>query len=111
MASSLPCRWGAFVGLAMLLGTGLLFAQATAQRGGQDKPTFSVQVDLVTTDTVVRDAQDHFVPDLSKDDFEVYEDGVRQDIVTMTLVHAGRVTNVLALPPQSKPQVEGLLLP
>ena len=92
----------------------LCSALATAQtpsspKTPQAKPTFSVQVALVTTDVLVRDRDDHFVADLSKDDFEIYEDGLKQDITTMTMVHGGRVTNVLALPPPPAP--EGILLP
>jgi VWFA-related protein len=75
----------------------------------QEKPTFKVQVDLVTNDVMVRDAQGNFVPDLTKDDFEIYEDGVKQDIVSMTLSHGGRVTNVMAPPPPPPP--EGIILP
>ena len=65
----------------------------------QDRPTFSVQVDLVTTDLVARDGKGNFVSDLTRDEFEVYEDGVKQDIVSITLSHGGRVSNVLAPPP------------
>jgi len=72
-------------------------------------PTFRVQVDLVTTDVLVRDDKGNFVPDLKKDDFEVYEDGVLQDIASMTVVTGGRVTNALAPPPAPPP--EGIILP
>lgn len=72
-------------------------------------PTFKVQVDLVTTDAIVRDGQGQFVADLSKDDFDIYEDGVKQDITSMTLVHGGRVTNLLMPPPPPPP--EGIILP
>ncbi len=74
-----------------------------------DNPTFKVAVDLVTTDAIVRDDKGQFVADLKRDDFEVYEDGVRQDISSMTLVHGGRVTNVLLPPPAAPP--EGIILP
>ncbi len=74
-----------------------------------EKPTFKVQVDLVTNDVMVRDAEGNFVPDLTKEDFEIYEDGVKQDIVSMTLSHGGRVTNVMAPPPPPPP--EGIILP
>jgi VWFA-related protein len=73
------------------------------------KPTFKVQVELITTDLIVRDAQQQFVPDLVKGDFDVYEDGVKQDIASLTLVHGGRVRNVLAPPPPPAP--EGIILP
>ena len=78
-------------------------------RASQQKPTFTVQIDMVTNDVVVKRREGNFVPDLKKDDFEIYEDGVKQDIVSMTLSHGGRVTNVLAPPPPPPP--EGIILP
>ena len=74
-----------------------------------DVPTFRVQIDAVTTDVLVRDSDGQFVPDLAKEDFELYEDGVKQDITSMTLSHGGRVTNVLEAPPAAAP--EGIILP
>src|SRR5439155_12763546 len=65
----------------------------------QERPTFKVQVDLVTNDIIVRDEKGNFIPDLKKDEFEIFEDGVKQDISSMTVVTGGRVTNVLAPPP------------
>jgi VWFA-related protein len=75
----------------------------------QEKPTFRVQVDLVSNDIIVRDDKGNFVPDLKKEDFEIFEDGVKQDVVQMTVVTGGRVTNVLAPPPPPPP--EGIILP
>lgn len=75
----------------------------------QDKPTFRVQVDLVTNDVVVKDEKGNFVPTLTKDDFEIYEDGVKQDLASMELIHGGRATNMLAPPPAPPP--EGIILP
>src|SRR4051812_45591271 len=75
----------------------------------QEKPTFKVQVDLVTSDIIVRDDKGNFIPDLKKDEFEIFEDGVKQDITSMTVVTGGRVTNVLAAPPPPPP--EGIILP
>src|SRR5438552_2048214 len=95
---------------ATMFGAALPLAQTpSSAAAAQDTPTFSVQVALVTTDVLVRDREDHFVPDLTKNDFEIYEDGVKQDVTTMTLVHGGRVTNVLTLPPPPTP--EGILVP
>jgi len=74
-----------------------------------EKPTFRVQVDLITNDVVVRDEKGNFVPDLKRDEFEIYEDGVKQDITSMTVVTGGRVNNVLAPPPPPPP--EGIILP
>jgi VWFA-related protein len=75
----------------------------------QERPTFKVQVDLVTNDIIVRDEKGNFIPDLKKDEFEIFEDGIKQDISSMTVVTGGRVTNVLAPPPAPPP--EGIILP
>jgi VWFA-related protein len=82
----------------------------TAQPGAPgQKPTFVVSADLVTTDVIPRDSRGQFVADLTKDDFEVLEDGVRQDIVAMQMIHGGRAFNQLAPPPPT-PR-EGIILP
>ena len=60
-------------------------------------------------DVVVKDEQGRFVPDLRKEEFEVYEDGVKQDITSMTMSHGGRVTNVLEA--AAPPPPEGIILP
>lgn len=73
------------------------------------RPQFRVAIDYVTTDAIVRNAQDQFVADLTKDDFEVYEDGVKQELSSLTLVHGGRVHNLAAPPPP--PAEEGIILP
>jgi VWFA-related protein len=73
------------------------------------QPTFRVAIDLVTTDVIARDDSGQFVADLKKDEFEIYEDGVKQEIATFTLVHGGRVLNQL-LPPPPPPR-EGVILP
>jgi VWFA-related protein len=75
----------------------------------QEKPTFRVQVDLVTNDVIVRDEKGNFIPDLKREDFEIYEDGVKQDISSMQVITGGRVTNLLAPPPPPPP--EGIILP
>jgi VWFA-related protein len=63
----------------------------------------------VTSDLIVRDDQGQFVSSLSKNDFDVYEDGVKQDIVTFVLTHGGRVINDTSAPPP--PMQAGILLP
>jgi len=83
-------------------------AQPPAPAEGQS-PTFRVSIDLVTNDVIVRDDRDQFVADLTRDDFEVYEDGVLQDLASLTLVHGGRVHNLQAPPPP--PAQEGIILP
>jgi VWFA-related protein len=82
---------------------------APAQPGAQQQPTFRVQIDAVTMDVIVKDEGGRFIPDLTKDDFEVYEDGVRQDLASLTVVTGGRVSNVLEAAPPAPP--EGVILP
>ena len=76
--------------------------------GDATQPTFRSGVTLVTTDVIVRDEDGLFLPDLTKDDFQVLEDGVEQGIESLVLVHGGRVFNQLQ--PPAPPQ-EGIVLP
>jgi VWFA-related protein len=85
----------------------LLILQASPAEG-QDSGSYriSVSVDLVVLNATVRDRTGRFVPDLGEQDFEVYEEGVRQSIrlfrhedipVTVGLVidHSGSVRSKL----------------
>jgi VWFA-related protein len=76
----------------------------------QQQPVFGSRADLVTTDVIVRDAKnDQFIADLKPTDFDVFEDGVKQDLASMVLIHGGRAYNTLA--PPVAPTQEGILLP
>jgi VWFA-related protein len=81
-------------------------APQPAERSGQ---VIRTRVDLVTTDVIVRDNNGQFVADLKKDDFEVFEDDVKQELVSFTLTHGGRIFNVAAPPPPVAE--EGIILP
>lgn len=96
---------------ALVLMGGPLPAQAPAPQVATpaQPPTFRLNVDLVTTDAIVRDNNGQFVADLTKDEFEVWEDGVRQDLQSFVLVHGGRAFNLQAPPPP--PPQEGIILP
>jgi VWFA-related protein len=74
-----------------------------------EQPTFRVAVDLVTTDVIVRDDKGQFIADLKAGDFDVFEDGVKQDIASLVLIHGGRAFNMQAPPPP--PAQEGIILP
>ena len=47
---------------------------------GQQQPTFRSAVQLVEVDVIASDRDGRFVSTLTQNDFEVYEDGVRQEI-------------------------------
>ena len=110
-------RVGAAVLVAAMACSSLLLAQVPAEPppttvgqigGGAPQPTFRGGVTLVTTDVIVRNRDGVFMPDFSKDDFRVLEDGVEQEIVSLVLVHGGRVFTRLSLP---APVQEGIVLP
>jgi len=74
------------------------------------QPTFRVSVNLVTTDAIPRDTRtQQFIADLKPGEFEVYEDGVKQTIVSMDLIHGGRAFSAMAPPPA--PVSEGIIIP
>jgi VWFA-related protein len=93
------------------------YAQAQPARPAQpapqqqpQQPTFRSTAELVTTDVIVRDSKsDQFMADLKPTDFEVFEDGVKQELASMVLIHGGRAYNTLAPPPA--PLQEGIILP
>jgi VWFA-related protein len=103
-------RVSRFVGLAVIgLSAGLAAQQPQAPATQPSQPTFKMAIDYVTTDVIARNNRDQFVADLTKADFEIYEDGVKQDITSLTLVHGGRVHN-LATPP-APAAADGIILP
>ena len=59
---------------------------STASVGVPQTPTFKVQVDYVDVDVLVTDNDGRFVRDLTKDDFEVFEDGQPQTIANFSVV-------------------------
>jgi VWFA-related protein len=95
---------GALVASALLAAAAWPAAQAP-----QPGPTFRAGVTLVTTDVIPRDGQGRFVSDLTRDDFTVLEDGVRQEIASFSMVLGGRTFNLVAPPPP--PVAEGIILP
>ena len=76
----------------------------------QQTPTFRSTAELVTTDVIVRDSKnDQFIADIKPTDFDIMEDGVKQELASMVLIHGGRAYNTLAPPPA--PVQEGIILP
>lgn len=71
----------------------LLIAATSGLTGAQQAPvppqpgvTFRVEVNFVELDAIVTDAQGNFVRGLTKDDFELFEEGRPQSIAAFTLV-------------------------
>jgi VWFA-related protein len=81
----------------------------TAQTPESQRQVIRRQLDIITTDVIVRDNRGQFVADLKKEDFEVSEDGVLQEVQSFVLTHGGRVYNqTLPAPPK---QQAGIILP
>src|ERR1700704_1875928 len=49
-------------------------------------PTFKVQVDFVEVDAIVTDARGNYVRDLTKEDFQLFEDGKPQPITNFASI-------------------------
>jgi VWFA-related protein len=81
---------------------------AAAVVAAQDQPTFKVNVDLVRTDVIVRDARGQFIADLKPGELDVYEDGAKQDIASLVMIHGGAEYNLRSLP---TPVRDGIILP
>jgi VWFA-related protein len=98
--------------------TALLLAVASAVSHGQDggsgpgpvvsipgefrstaPPTFRTRVEAIAIDVFVTDAAGNPVPGLTVDDFELEEDGKRQDITTFRAVHIPAEVEVSDFPP------------
>ena len=87
-----------------MLAVALVSAQQTQPR------VFRATTDAVTTDVTVRDKTGKFIPDLTIKDFELYEDGVLQNLAYFVVSIGGRILTEIA-PSASAPVSEGLILP
>src|SRR5215208_5008324 len=85
-------RTGLLLGVSLLAA---LSARPVAQQPAAgasppaDQPavTFRVEINYVEVDAAVFDRQGRFVSDLKRDDFQVLEEGVPQDVSAFTLVN------------------------
>lgn len=81
------------VGLTLGVLTGLVGAQVPPVPGGVSAPssgqppvTFRVEVNYVEVDAIVTDERGQFVDNLTKDDFQVFEDGKPQTVTVFARV-------------------------
>jgi len=77
-----PLLWVGVCTFLAAVGT-IAFAQAPDQA---QRPTFQVSVNYVDVDVTVTDAQGNFVTGLTRDDFQLLEDGKPQKIDTFSFV-------------------------
>jgi Ca-activated chloride channel family protein len=74
-------RWP-LVGAGLAATLGIALAQAPAQPPPQTP--FRAGVDLVSLNVTVTDGTAHYITDLAAEDFNVFEDGVKQDVTFFT---------------------------
>ena len=71
---------------SLVVTTSISSAQEQRPAGGQSPNSVVVNTDEVLFDVVVRDNRGRLVNDLTASDFEVYEDGVRQETSSFQFV-------------------------
>jgi VWFA-related protein len=71
---------------ALLFSVALAGAVAAGPQAVPQKPSFPAQTEIVTVDVVVVSRAGEAVPDLTREDFAVSEDGVRQEILAFEAV-------------------------
>lgn len=75
-----------------------MVAAVAAQEPAPPQVTFQVEVNYVDIDAVVTDERGNFITDLSKEDFELFEDGKPQEISTFSLVDIPAPTTARSTP-------------
>ena len=69
-------------------------APAPAPPAAGQQPSFRAGVDIVSLNVTVTDPQQKYITDLTQDDFQIFEDGVKQDV---TLFNRTNLPIALAL--------------
>ena len=72
--------------LLAVLATQAILSGQSAQPPSPPLPTFKADVEYVEVDVLVTDAKGALVRNLTKDDFQVYEDGKLQTVMNFTIV-------------------------
>ena len=78
--SPAPTRVGAELARPSTSPTGVGAELARPSQQPQQPPAFRAGVELVSLNVTVLDTANHYITDLSQDDFTVFEDGTKQDV-------------------------------
>ncbi len=112
-----PTAWIARLTLATIAATTIVSGQtpkpAQQPQTPQTQPgtIFRATANNVTTNVLARDARGQFVPDLRADEFQVYEDGVLQQVSVFLPVIGGRPMGSVATAAPPPASSGGLILP
>jgi hypothetical protein len=68
----------------------LLSAVVLGQTNNPDTPTFQSKVNLVLVPVVVRDSHGRAIGNLTKDDFQLFDKGKPQTIISFSMVKRAR---------------------
>ena len=82
------------IAIAVLLLAGLAFPQDKSKKNAEDQ-MIRISTQLVQLDVVVTDKKGHVVPGLNKNDFEIYENGKKQQISFFEYVDAIKGTRTV----------------
>jgi VWFA-related protein len=104
----MSCKARKSVSLALLITqlvvciTSSAYGQSAADKppAGQDRP-LKLRTDEVVVDAVVLDKKNHAISDLATDDFELYEDGVKQKITSFRFESISSAAQTLASGPRT----------
>jgi VWFA-related protein len=119
MRQRTPAAWLARTVIPMMLATAVVMGQGTSQTPPRPAPTPQTPQQPVFTKTVnyhpmylrARNSKGVFDPTLTKDDFELYEDGVLQRIEVFYPVIGGRPINAPTLTTVAPRAASGLIVP
>src|SRR5262245_871462 len=78
--------WAAVAATGVVAAVAVVAGQTPARGGQPQPPTFRAEVQYVEIDADVTDPQGRFVRGLTRFDFQLFEDGMQQDLVEFRLV-------------------------
>lgn len=106
-------KWWVRLALTIVASTAVWAQGTPAQNAPQTKPQaprFTTSIDFVSKDVTPRDAKTkQFLPDLKREEFQLFEDGVEQKIESFALSHGGRLLSDIT--PAAIAPPAGIILP
>lgn len=103
-------KWWLRLALTIAASTMVLAQGNPAPQTPQQGTRFTTAIDFTSKDVTPRDAKTkQFLPDLKREEFQIFEDGVEQRIESFALSHGGRLLSDIL--PASVAPPPGIILP